>query len=211
MHIPDGFIAPHIYIPAYLIDIGLLSYAFNRFKRSLVEGAVPYLASLSALSFILMSITFPLPGGTSVHALGVASISLLFGPWTAFLSISLILFLQATILGEGGITSFPINSLSIAFVGSFCAYYTYTITKRFFRDGISLFLSGFSSTLIAALIVAFVLGIHPYLFKDTSGKPLYFPFALGAAIPALLLPHIIVGIGEGMLTLIVVKALRNKL
>ncbi len=211
MHVPDGFIAPHVYIPAYLIDIGLLFYSFDRFKRSLAEGAVPYLASLSALYFILMSITLPLPGGTSVHAFGVASISLLFGPWTAFLSISLILFLQATIFGQGGITSFPINSLSVAFLGSFCAHYTHIITKSLLRDDISLFLSGFSSTLISALAVALVLGVHPYLFKDTFGKPLYFPFGFGIVIPALLLPHILVGIGEGMLTLIVVKALRNKL
>ncbi|MFN3598675.1 MAG: energy-coupling factor ABC transporter permease [Aquificaceae bacterium] len=211
MHIPDGFIAPQIYLPAYAVDIVLLFYAFGKFKRGLVEKAIPYLASLSALSFVIMSITLPLPGGTSLHALGVASISLLFGPWIAFLSISLILFLQASILGQGGITSFPINSLSIAFGGSFCSYYTYIVTKRFFKEDLSLFLSGFFSTLISALMVALVLGIHPYLFKDISGRPLYFPFGFSLVIPALLLPHILVGIGEGILTLIVVRTLRNKL
>lgn len=102
MHIPDGFLAPQVYIPAYLVDIGLLFYAFKRFKKDLKEKTIPYLASLSAFSFIIMSIAIPLPGGTSVHGLGVASLSLLFGPWTAFLSISLVLFLQATIFGEGG-------------------------------------------------------------------------------------------------------------
>lgn len=211
MHIPDGFIAPQIYLPAYVVDITLLFYAFRKFKKGLAEKAIPYLTSLSALSFVIMSITLPLPGGTSLHALGVASISLLFGPWIAFLSVSLVLFLQATILGQGGITSFPINSISIALGGSFCSYYTYIVVKRFLSEELSIFSSGFFSTLISALMVALVLGIHPYLFKDPSGKPLYFPFGFNLVIPALLLPHTLLGIGEGILTIIVVKALRSRL
>ncbi|HAV40431.1 MAG TPA: cobalamin biosynthesis protein CbiM [Aquificaceae bacterium] len=211
MHIPDGFLAPQVYIPAYLVDIGLLFYAFKRFKKDLKEKTIPYLASLSAFSFIIMSIAIPLPGGTSVDGLGVASLSLLFGPWTAFLSISLVLFLQATIFGEGGITSFPINSLSIAFLGSLCAHYTYLIAKRYLEDRTSLFLSGFLSTLISAFAAALVLGIHPYLFKDPFGKPLYFPFKLSLVLPAVLFPHILVGIGEGILTIIIVRALRDRI
>ncbi|ADO44861.1 cobalamin (vitamin B12) biosynthesis CbiM protein [Hydrogenobacter thermophilus TK-6] len=210
MHIPDGFVAPQVYVPAYLIDGLFLVYSFGKFRKALKEKTIPYIASLSLLSFVLMSVAVPLPGGTSVHSLGVASLSLLFGPWVAFLCVSLLLFLQAVVFGEGGITTFPINSIGMGLLGSFCAFYTYRVMRAFFSDKISLFLAGFLSTLFSALLIAVILGLHPHLFKDASGKPLYFPFGFSVVIPALLLPHIIVGVGEGILTYLVVEFLKGR-
>lgn len=210
MHIPDGFVAPQVYIPAYLLDLGLLIYGFGKFKAILGEKTLPYLASLSVLSFVLMSIALPLPGGTSVHGLGVSGFSLLFGPWVSFLCVSLVLFLQAVIFGGGGITTFPLNSIGIGFLGSFCAFYTYKVIKAYFKDSFALFTAGFISTIISALFIALILGIHPHLFKDASGKPLYFPFGFSVVIPALLLPHIVVGIGEGLLTYLIIKLLKER-
>ncbi len=211
MHIPDGFLAPQVYVPAYLLDLSLMFYALKSFKEKLKERTVPFIASLSVMSFILMSIAIPMPGGTSVHGLGVASISLLFGPWTAFVCISLVLFLQASVFGEGGITSFPINSLGIGLVGSLSSYYVYRVLSRFIGEKMAIFISGFLSTVLSALFIALVLGLHPYLFIDSSGRPLYFPFKFHVVIPAVLLPHILVGTGEGLLTLLVVKTIRSRI
>ncbi|MBD3336610.1 MAG: cobalamin biosynthesis protein CbiM, partial [Candidatus Eisenbacteria bacterium] len=72
MHIPDGFIAPQMYLPAYAAAAGLWSYALRRLRRTLRGDTLPRLAVLTALTFVLMSLTIPLPGGTSVHATGVA-------------------------------------------------------------------------------------------------------------------------------------------
>jgi cobalt/nickel transport system permease protein len=211
MHIPDGFIAPQVYVPAYFLDGLFLIYAFRRFKKALEERMIPYIASLSLFSFILMSIAVPLPGGTSVHGLGIASLSLLLGPWIAFICVSLILFLEAVIFGEGGITTFPINSIAMGFLGSFSAFYAYTMLKKFLSDKVSLFLAGFFSTLVSAFFMALLLGIHPYIFKDASGKPLYFPYGFSIVMPALLLPHLVVGTGEGLLTYLVVRLLRGRI
>ncbi|MFN3814230.1 MAG: energy-coupling factor ABC transporter permease [Aquificaceae bacterium] len=211
MHIPDGFLAPQVYIPAYFLDLSLIFYALKSFKEKLKERTVPFIASLSVMSFIFMSIAVPMPGGTSVHGLGVASISLLFGPWVAFVCISLVLFLQASVFGEGGVTSFSINSLGIGFIGSLSAYYVYRVLSRFIDDRTAIFISGFLSTILSALFIALVLGLHPYLFTDPSGKPIYFPFKFNVVIPAVLLPHIPVGVGEGLLTLLVVKTIRSRI
>ena len=210
MHIPDGFVAPEIYIPSYAVEVLLVSYSFKRFKKSLEEKTIPYLASLSVFSFILMSIMIPIPGGTSIHGMGVASISLLFGPWVSFISISVVLFLQAVLLGGGGITTFPINALSVGFFGSMIAYYSYKLFIKFIKEKITLFLSGFLSTILSVLLIAIVLSIHPVLFIDSSGKPLYFPYGFSVVIPAMIIPHLIVGIIEGVLTNLIVLNLKNK-
>ncbi len=211
MHIPDGFIAPEVYIPSYAVEVLLVSYSFNKFKKSLKEKAIPYLASLSVFSFILMSIMIPIPGGTSVHGLGVASLSILFGPWVSFISISVVLFLQAILLGEGGITTFPINALSVGFVGSIIAYYSYIFFIKIINEKILLFISGFLSTILSVLLIAIVLGIHPILFVDSSGNPIYFPYGFSVVIPAMILPHVIVGTIEGLLTNLIVLNLKNKI
>ncbi|MCS6958299.1 MAG: energy-coupling factor ABC transporter permease [Aquificaceae bacterium] len=208
MHIPDGFVAPQVYLPAYLLAVGFTLLSFRKLKEAFEEGKVPYIASLSAFAFIVGSVAVPIPGGTSVHGLGVAPIALLFGPWVAYACFSIVLLLQVILLGEGGITTYPINLLAIGLVGGFSAYWFYRI---FNRMAFAVFLSGFLSTLLSAIFMSILLGVHPYLFKDPSGKPLYFPYPLSLTIPAFLLPHLLVGFAEGILTHIAVKHLSKRL
>jgi cobalt/nickel transport system permease protein len=208
MHIPDGFVAPHIYIPSYMVFTLLFAKALKEFKEVFEEKSLPYLATLTAFAFIISSVSLPLPGGTSVHGLGVALLSLLFGPWTAFICISLVLFLQVVLLGEGGISTYAINSLCMGFMGAFSAFFIHRLFKK---GSFSLFLSGFASTLLSALMLSILLGIHPYLFKDERGNPLYFPYSFKVVIPALLIPHILTGVGEGLLCLFLYEPLRRRL
>jgi uncharacterized membrane protein YsdA (DUF1294 family) len=51
MHIPDGFIAPQMYVPAYAASAGLWALALRRLKTRLREEAIPRLAVLTALAF----------------------------------------------------------------------------------------------------------------------------------------------------------------
>ncbi|MCP5191141.1 MAG: energy-coupling factor ABC transporter permease, partial [Pseudomonadales bacterium] len=45
-----------------------------------------------------------------------------------------------------------------------------------------------------------VLGIQPAIAQDAAGRPLFFPFGLAVTLPAVLIPHALVGVGEGVLT-----------
>ena len=121
MHVPDGFISPKMYLPAYVVAAGLWAWGLRRARAKLDEETVPYIAVMTALSFVLMMVTVPMPGGTSVHATGIALLAILFGPWTAFLSVSLVLLLQAILLGAGGITSLPVNALALGLAGGTAA------------------------------------------------------------------------------------------
>ncbi|MEJ5338232.1 MAG: energy-coupling factor ABC transporter permease [Aquificaceae bacterium] len=207
MHIPEGFVAPQVYVPAYAVSMGLALYGFRKFKERLSERSIPRLALLSAFAFILSSLSFPLPGGTSVHGVGVAPLALLYGPWTAYLCMCLVLLLQAVLLGHGGITTYPVNALAMGFVGAFSSY---AVHRLFAKKSNAPFLAGFFSTLLSALSVALLLGVHPYLFTDPSGRALYFPYPLGITLPAITLSHLPVAVVEGLITQAVVGLLRRR-
>ncbi|MFH1679615.1 MAG: energy-coupling factor ABC transporter permease [Candidatus Eisenbacteria bacterium] len=202
MHIPDGFISPKMYAPAYVAAAGLWLYGLGRVRRKLDDEAVPRVAVLTAFSFVLMMVLLPLPGGTSVHATGIGILAVLFGVWTAFLSLSLVLLLQALLFGSGGITSLPVNALAMGLAGSAAAIAAYRALRPL-HERAALFAAGWISVNLSALILAIALGLQPSLARAADGTPLFFPFGLSVTIPAVMIPHAVVGVGEGALTVMV--------
>jgi len=209
MHIPDGFIAPQMYLPAYGVAAGFWSYALRRLRARLEEELIPRLAVLTAFCFVAMTVMIPLPGGTSAHITGVAILALLFGVWTAFLAVSLVLLLQAFLLGAGGVTSLPVNALAMGLVGASAAWVGYRL-MRSFHEGAALVAAGWLSVNVPALLIALALGLQPVIAHAADGQPLFFPFGPSITIPAVMLPHAVIGIGEGVITLLVVRFVRRR-
>ncbi len=201
MHIPDGFISPQTYLPAYALAAGLWAFAARRVKRDLDAETLPFLAAYTALSFVLMMVALPLPGGTTAHAAGIGLLAVGFGGWMSFLAISLVLAMQALLFGDGGITALPINAVAMGFVGSFSALAAWKLFGRF-NESIALFLAGWFSIALPALLVALILGVQPLLAHDAQSAPLFFPFGLAVTLPAVLLPHVLIGLAEGVLTML---------
>lgn len=201
MHIPDGFISPQTYLPAYAAAAGLWAYAARRVRRQLDADTLPFLAAYTALSFVLMMVALPLPGGATAHAAGVGLLAVCFGAWMAFLAVSLVLAMQALLFGDGGIIALPINALAMGLVGSLAAVAAWKLLGRL-HQATALFLAGWLSIALPALLVALALGIQPLVAHDASGKPLFFPFGPEIVLPAVVLPHLLVGVAEGVLTLL---------
>jgi cobalt/nickel transport system permease protein len=199
MHIPDGFISPQTYLPAYAVAAGLWAYAARRVKRNLDADTLPFLAAYTALSFVLMMVALPLPGGTTAHAAGVGLLAVSFGGWMSFLAISLVLAMQALLFGDGGVTALPINALAMGLAGSFAAVAAWKLLGRLNQNA-ALFLAGWISIALPAALVALALGIQPAIAHDPQGAPLFFPFGLNITLPAVVLPHLLVGLAEGVLT-----------
>lgn len=199
MHIPDGFISPQTYLPAYAVAAGLWAYAARRVKRDLDADTLPFLAAYTALSFVLMMVALPLPGGTTAHAAGVGLLAVSFGGWMSFLAISLVLAMQALLFGDGGVTALPINALAMGLAGSFAAVAAWKLLGRLNQNA-ALFLAGWISIALPAVLVALALGIQPAIAHDPQGAPLFFPFGLNITLPAVVLPHLLVGLAEGVLT-----------
>jgi cobalt/nickel transport system permease protein len=199
VHIPDGFIAPQVYGPAFGVAGALWTVGLRRLRRTLDPAAVPRLAVATAAAFALMMVTVPLPGGTTVHVSGVGMVAALFGVWNAFLALSLVYLMQALMFGDGGVTALPVNALAMGLAGSLAAV---AVLRVLGRRTVGLFAAGWVGTVVPALMVAVVLGLQPRLAHAADGTPLFFPFGLGVTLPAVVVPHLAVGVADGVLAVL---------
>jgi cobalt/nickel transport system permease protein len=81
MHIPDGYLGPHIYIAFWIIMIPIWYYAGQKLTTELRSKQVPLLALSAAFSFVIMMFNIPVPGGSSGHAVGAGIIAIIISPW----------------------------------------------------------------------------------------------------------------------------------
>jgi cobalt/nickel transport system permease protein len=210
MHIPDGYLGPQTYIPLYGVSVGFWAIAQKKLKKQLSLKHVPYLAMAAAFSFLIMMFNIPIPGGTTGHAVGAGIIAIVMGPWTAVLAVSVVLIIQALLFGDGGITAVGANCFNMAVVMPFVSYWIFKSVKGNAGGGpriaVAAFLSGYLGLVVAALITAVEFGIQPLIATGVDGRPLYAPYPLSVAVPAMALEHLFpFGIAEGLVTMLLLK------
>lgn len=210
MHIPDGYLSPQTYVPLYGVFLASAAVTVKKVSKKIDKKLVPYLGMASAFSFLIMMFNIPVPGGTTGHAVGAAIIALLFGPWVAFISVSVAIIIQALVFGDGGVTAIGANCVNMALIMPFIAWWIYKLfsgkSESSARMNISAFLSGYISLNIAALVTSIEFGIQPLIAKAADGNPLYAPYPLKIAVPAMAIEHLILfGVVEGIVTLLVFR------
>ena len=202
MHIPDGYLSPSTCATLYLLSGSGWWIALKKIKRSLMTRAIPLISIFAAFSFVIMMFNLPLPGGTTAHAVGIAVAAIVLGPWGSILSLSIALAIQALLFGDGGITTLGANCFNMAIVGSLVASIVYRLfAAEGRRNVIAAAIAGYVSINAAAFLAAIEFGIQPILFHDANGTPLYAPYPLHVAIPAMMLGHLtIAGFAEAALS-----------
>jgi cobalt/nickel transport system permease protein len=126
---------------------------------------------------------------------GVAIATIILGPWASILAISIALLIQAVFFGDGGITTLGANCFNMAIVGSLASYAVYRVVAGRAaltspRRVTAAALAGYTAINAAAFCAAVEFGIQPLFFKDANGAPLYAPYALSIAIPAMMIGHL---------------------
>ena len=206
MHIPDGYLSPATCAALYGGAAPFWYVALRKTRKLLLTRLVPLISVFAAFSFVIMMFNIPIPGGTTAHPLGVGIASLVLGPWASILALSTALFIQALFFGDGGITALGANCFNMAIVGSLVAWMVYravagrsAITSP--RRVVAAALAGYLAINGAALCAAIELGIQPDFFKSASGAPLYAPYPLNIAIPAIMIGHLtFAGLAELVVT-----------
>jgi cobalt/nickel transport system permease protein len=179
--------------------------ALRRTRRKLLGRGLPRLALFAAFSFVIMMFNLPLPGGTTGHAVGMGIAAIVLGPWSSLLAISFALTIQALLFGDGGITTLGANCFNMAIAGSFAAWSIYSLLSykaapESRRRVVAAALAGYGAINLSALLASIEFGIQPLLFHDASGAPLYAPYPLRIAIPAMMLGHLtIAGVAEALM------------
>jgi cobalt/nickel transport system permease protein len=210
MHIPDGYLSPQTFVPLYGVSFVFWAVALKKIKQELSARYIPYLAMAAAFSFLIMMFNVPIPGGTTGHAVGGGIIAILLGPWAAVLAVSVVLIIQAIVFGDGGITAIGANCFNMAVVMPFVSYWVFKLVKGEANGGSRLyaaaFLGGWTGLSVASVVAGFEFGIQPIIASGADGRPLYAPYPLSVAVPAMALEHMLVfGIVEGLVTALILK------
>ncbi len=206
MHIPDGYLSPSTCAVMYAAAAPCWWAALRRTRKKLFGRTLPLLALFAAFAFVVMMFNLPLPGGTTGHAVGVGIAAIVLGPWASLLAISLALGIQALFFGDGGITTLGANCFNMAIAGSFAAWGIYRLVSwgaaaDSRRRVMAAALAGYGAINFSALLAAIELGIQPMLFHDATGAPLYAPYPLRIAIPAMMIGHLtIAGLAEAVMS-----------
>jgi cobalt/nickel transport system permease protein len=152
----------------------------------------------AAFIFAAQMINFPIPGGTSGHLLGGTLASVLLGPWAGSLVMVAVFIVQAVVFQDGGLTVLGANIVNMGLIGTFAGYYLYEAIRRVLGwnswGGIG------AGTAIAAWVSVFVAAIVTALQLAASGT-----VPLDVAIPAMAGWHVMIGIGEAIITVIAVS------
>lgn len=198
LHIPDGFLSLPVSLVCWILAIALIALCLNRVQAQYQEKAVPLMGVCAAFIFAAQMINFPIPGGTSGHLLGGTLAGVLLGPWAGSLVMVVVFIVQAAIFQDGGLTVLGANITNMGLVGTFGGYYVYrTIRYAIGRDtwtgvAVGVVVASWLSVFVAAILTAFQLAL--------SGT-----VPLGISLTAMAFWHILIGIGEALITLAAVS------
>ncbi|WP_235578119.1 energy-coupling factor ABC transporter permease [Pseudorhodoferax sp. Leaf267] len=81
---------------------------------------------------------------------------------------------------------------------------------RDWQEELAVALAAWCAVMVSAALVAVVLGLQPWLVQRADGSSLFFPFGLAVVLPAILLPHVLVGLGEAVLAVLVWRLARAR-
>jgi cobalt/nickel transport system permease protein len=215
MHIPDGYLSPVTSLIMFLLVLPFWVIGIRKIRETMNARSVPLIALLAAFSFVIMMFNVPLPGGTTGHAVGATIAAIILGPEIATIAVSIALIIQALFFGDGGILAIGANCFNMAVVIPYVASAIYlSIAKgtpvTSSRRVVGAFVAGWVGVTVGALLAGVEFGLQPLLFKAADGSPLYAPYPLSIAIPAMVIPHALVAsVVEGALTALIVVYLQR--
>jgi len=214
MHIPDNYLSPSTCAVMTVVMVPVWGKAIKKVKEEVPKEKLPELGIFAALSFLMMMFNIPLPGGTTGHAVGGTLAAIILGPWAACLCVSATLILQALLFGDGGILAIGANCFNMAFILPFVGYYIYKFLRERIKgdagEYVGAAVGSYFGLVVAALFTAVEFGIQPILFHDAAGQALYCPYGLSVAIPAMVIPHMLVaGVVEALFTVFIYMFVRK--
>ena len=201
MHVPDGFINAPVSIGTGVISFATL-WAYVRSAKSLVaDKLIALTGMMSALIFVLQMINFPIAAGTSGHLLGGALAVIVLGPNLGIICISIVVVIQSLLFADGGLSALGINVLNMAIITSLVGWLTISSWKKLFGEANISIISGS----IVAGILSVVFSSIAFVFEYALGGTVSVP--LGSVLIAMVSSHLLIGLGEGVITALIVSLL----
>lgn len=200
MHVPDGFLdAPTSVVTGVVAAVGV-GVALRKARAELDDRTAPMAGLVAAFVFAGQMINFPVGAGTSGHLLGGALAAVLVGPWTATLCISVVLLVQGLFMADGGLTALGTNITLMGIVGVAVGYAVFRLVLAVLpRRVTSVPLAAGLGALVSVPAAATVFTV---LFAIGGTADV----ATGKVLTAMVGWHLVIGVGEAIVTGLVVSA-----
>ncbi|NKI43381.1 energy-coupling factor ABC transporter permease [Streptomyces physcomitrii] len=209
MHVPDGFINAPVSAATGVVAVAAVAVGLKGARRELAasgpalggaERTAPLAGLVAAFIFAVQMLNFPVAAGTSGHLLGGALAAILVGPYTGVLCVSVVLLMQGLLFADGGLTALGVNITNMALVTVVVAYALFrALLKVLPRRRSSVTAASFVAALVSvpAAALAFTL---MYWLGGTTEVP------VGKVATAMVGVHVLIGIGEALITAATVSA-----
>ncbi len=200
MHMADALLSPSVGGTMWAVSAGAIAYSSQKVRKELDDRKVPLMGVLGAFLFAAQMINFTIPAtGSSGHLGGGLLLTILLGPYAAFLTIASVLVVQALFFADGGLLALGCNIFNMGFIPAFIVYPLIFI--KIIGNS-----PGQTRLAIATMLSAIVgLQLGPFsvlletLFSGISSLP-FSTFVL------LMQPiHLAIGVVEGFVTVVVVS------
>jgi cobalt/nickel transport system permease protein len=204
VHLPDGFLDTKTALLSTGVAAAAVGLAVRQARASLEPRQMPLLGLAAAFVFAAQMLNFPVAGGTSGHLVGGVLTAVLLGPSAAILVITCVLIVQCLMFADGGLMALGANIFNMAIVSACGGYFIFRLAKWLIGGEerratvCAAAFAAWAGTVLASISCAGQLAL--------SGTA---PWAI--AFPAMANVHMLIGVGEGLATgLIVMAVLRTR-
>ena len=200
MHIPDGFIDGKTAAATALLSATGVGWALRQARQRLAPRRVPLLGLAAAFLFAAQMVNFPVAGGTSGHLVGGVLVAALLGPSAAIVVLTTVLIVQCFLFADGGVLALGANVFNMAIIGAAGGYAIYRLVCCWLPGArgqvTAVAFAGWCSTVLASVCCAGELA-----WSGTVAWP--------AGFTAMASVHMVIGIGEGLISALVFLAIRR--
>jgi cobalt/nickel transport system permease protein len=200
VHIPDGYINLVTSAGTGVVALGGLGTALKLSGRRLAEKQIPLAGLTAAFVFVLQMLNFPVGAGTSGHLVGGALAAILLGPSLGVVVIAVVVIVQALLFADGGVTALGLNILNMAVLAPPVAWGVFRGVMRLAPTTTA---SAALATMTAAwmsMIGSSTAFVIEYAMGGQGGVAASSVFAAMTGV------HAVIGVGEGLISAVVVGA-----
>lgn len=200
MHAPDGFLNAGTAAATGAVSIASVGMALRHTRRVLGDRQVPLAGMTAAFVFAAQMFNFPVAAGTTGHLLGGALAAILLGPHLGAIVVTVVVVVQALLFADGGVTALGYNIVNMAIVPAYGGYGAFRLIRRLMpRNKAGVVASTGLAAWVSVVLAAMAFSIE-WLFGASA--PISFSQVFGAMVGV----HILIGIGEGILSGLTVAA-----
>lgn len=200
MHAPDGFLNAGTAVATGAISVGTVGVALRQVRETLRGKQVPLAGIAAAFIFAAQMFNFPVAAGTTGHLLGGALAAILLGPHMGAIVVTIVVVVQALVFADGGLTALGYNVLNMAIVPAYGGYAVFRMFRRMVpkTSGGVVTATGLAG-LVSVVLSAMAFAIQ-WLFGATA------PVSFAEVFAAMVGVHLLIGIGEGVISALAVGA-----